>query len=189
MWWTMPASPYWYMYSHSCFPLTGRGLKGSLHEIAGKKKGQKSDSVTYMQLWARDGMLIISHTSYVVHLQPSKYKLWACGGHLNISYQSWDKYPHAKPLPQADNILKPRPRSPARSPPLWVWQGTRTCFGVYFHISWSTNSNLREKGLVPSTGGKKAAWGARDLSAVVSSARKRKTGHFHVPASLGRKKG
>lgn len=49
----------------------------------------------------------------------------------------------------------------------------------------------RGKGSVPGTGEKKAAWGHTELAAVVYSARKRegKKKCFHVPASLGRKKG
>ena len=36
---------------------------------------------------------------YVAHLHPNKCKLRACDRQLNVSYQSWDKYPQAKPLP------------------------------------------------------------------------------------------
>lgn len=125
------------------------------------------------------------HTSYVTHLHPKKRKLPACDGQFNISYQSWDKYPHIKPLPQADNVLKPRLSSATKAQSLTTKAWTRCdlghecALGFISTISWSTNPSsrhlvAREKGLVPAIGKKKAVWGHTDFVAVVISAKKKK---------------
>lgn len=91
--------------------------RGVCRRCCKKKRPEICQCYTYGAP-SEDGMLMRSHTSYVAHLHPNKYKLWAHDGQLKVSYQSWYKYPHPKPLPQADNVLKPTPRIPAYPSPL-----------------------------------------------------------------------